>query len=68
MFFFVRFVKFDSLVPTRSVAGATYISRAKYILFADGLLHSRSVGLSAFAAANPFRNFPSCSNPNRLQM
>jgi hypothetical protein len=40
---------------------------AEHIPFAGGLLRSRSVGLAAFAFANPFRNFPSCSNPKRLK-
>jgi len=32
-----------------------------------GPLAPRSFGLAAFAVANPFRNFPSCSNPKRLK-
>jgi len=53
--------------PARSVAAQPSFRYAEQIPFAGGLLHSRSVGLTAFAVANPFRNFPSCSNPKRLK-
>src|SRR6516225_9668644 len=62
--------RLDSLAPTRPVAPQPMADGAEHIPFAGGLLHSRSVGLAAFVplcGTNPFRNFPSCSNPQRLK-